>query len=150
MITPNAAVLQATGVSSVSLAQLGGGGRGTGVGAGRGSGVGEGEGGGTGGGVFGSAAGSSIRSVVKEVRPTYTTDAMRAKIQGEVLLEAVVLRIGTVGDVKVVKSLDRRTGFDQEAIKAAKKWLFQPATRPHGQAGRGLRDAGAQFQNLLG
>jgi periplasmic protein TonB len=127
VITPNAAVLQASGVSSVSLAQLGGGGRGRGVGQGAGRGVGEGEGGGTGGGIFRLGAGIVDPKVVKEVRPTYTPDAMRAKIQGEVLLEAVVLDSGLVGDVKVVKSLDPN-GLDQEALKAAKKWLFQPAT----------------------
>ena len=127
VITPDASVLQASGVSSVSLAQLGGGGRGRGVGQGAGRGVGEGEGGGTGGGVFQLGAGINNPKLLKEVRPTYTPDAMRAKIQGEVLIEAVVLDSGLVGDVKIVKSLDPN-GLDQEAIKAAKKWLFQPAT----------------------
>jgi protein TonB len=127
VITPNASVLQASGASSVSLSQLGGGGRGRGAGQGTGRGLGEGEGGGTGGGVFHLGAGIVDPKVLKEVRPTYTPDAMRAKIQGEVLLEAVVLDSGLVGDVKVIKSLDPN-GLDQEAIKAAKKWLFQPAT----------------------
>jgi TonB family protein len=127
VITPNASVLQASGVSTVSLSALGGGGRGRGVGQGTGRGLGEGEGGGTGGGVFRLGAGIVDPKVLKEVRPTYTPDAMRAKIQGEVLLEAVVLDSGLVGDVKVIKSLDPN-GLDQEAIKAAKKWLFQPAT----------------------
>jgi protein TonB len=127
IITPNATTLQASGVSSVSLAALGGGGRGRGVGQGAGRGLGEGEGGGTGGGIYRLGAGIVDPKVLKEVRPTYTPDAMRAKIQGEVLLEAVVLDSGLVGDVKVVKSLDPN-GLDQEAIKAAKRWLFQPAT----------------------
>jgi TonB family protein len=127
VITPNASVLQASGVSSVSLSQLGGGGRGRGAGRGTGAGLGEGEGGGTGGGVFRLGAGIVDPRVLKEVKPTYTPDAMRAKIQGEVLLEAVVLDSGLVGEVKVIKSLDPN-GLDQEAIKAAKKWLFQPAT----------------------
>ena len=132
IITPNATTLQASGVSSVSLAQLGGGGRGRGAGRGAGRGLGEGEGGGTGGGVMRLGAGIVDPKVLKEVRPTYTPDAMRAKIQGEVLLEAVVLDSGLVGDVKVVKSLDPN-GLDQEAIKAAKRWLFQPATDRSGK-----------------
>lgn len=132
IITPNATTLQASGVSSVSLSQLGGGGRGRGVGQGAGRGLGEGEGGGTGGGVMRLGAGIVDPKVLKEVRPTYTPDAMRAKIQGEVLLEAVVLDSGLVGDVKVVKSLDPN-GLDQEAIKAAKRWLFQPATDRQGK-----------------
>jgi len=132
IITPNAATLQASGVSSVSLSALGGGGRGRGAGQGAGRGLGEGEGGGTGGGIFRLGAGIVDPKVLKEVRPTYTPDAMRAKIQGEVLLEAVVLDSGLVGDVKVVKSLDPN-GLDQEAIKAAKRWLFQPATDRQGK-----------------
>lgn len=62
------------------------------------------------------------------MRPRYTGDAMRAKIQGDVELEAVVLPGGTVGDVRVVKSLDARFGLDREAIRAAKLWTFGPAT----------------------
>ena len=54
---------------------------------------------------------------------------MRAKVQGEVWLEAVVLPDGTVGDVRVVRSLDRNFGLDEEAIRAAKQWRFIPGTR---------------------
>jgi len=36
---------------------------------------------------------------------------------------------GTVGDVEIVKSLDPVFGLDQEAVKAAKQWLFRPGTR---------------------
>jgi periplasmic protein TonB len=46
-----------------------------------------------------------------------------------VLLEAVVKTDGTVDDVKVLRSLDAKFGLDQEAIKAAKLWRFQPGTR---------------------
>jgi TonB family protein len=54
---------------------------------------------------------------------------MRAKIQGGVLLECVVQTDGTVGDVRVLRSLDTTYGLDQEAIKAAKQWKFAPGTR---------------------
>jgi len=67
--------------------------------------------------------------ILREVKPQYTADAMRAKIQGTVLLECVVLPDGSVGRVDVVRSLDRTHGLDQEAIKAAKQWRFQPGTR---------------------
>ena len=63
------------------------------------------------------------------MQPEYTSDALRAKIEGTVHLEMVVLPDGTVGDVTVVKSLDPVFGLDQEAIKAARQWLFKPATR---------------------
>ena len=45
-------------------------------------------------------------SSLREVKPQYTSDAMRAKVQGTVLLECVVKPDGSVGDVKVVRSLD--------------------------------------------
>ena len=133
IMTPDASIAQATGTSSVSLANYGGGGRGTGLGRGTGSGVGEGTGGGTGGGVFRLGAGIQNPVLLREIKPTYTSDAMRAKIQGSVELEVVVLADGTVGDVKVTKSLDRVNGLDQEAIKAAKQWRFRPAMDREGK-----------------
>ena len=63
------------------------------------------------------------------MKPAYTSDAMRAKVQGTVLLQCVVRPDGTVGDVEIVKSLDPVFGLDQEAIKAAKQWLFRPGMR---------------------
>jgi TonB family protein len=68
-------------------------------------------------------------TVIREVRPNYTFDAMRANIEGVVVVECVVTRDGTVGDVRVVRSLDRTFGLDEEAVKAARQWLFRPGTR---------------------
>ncbi|MGE3278067.1 MAG: energy transducer TonB [Vicinamibacterales bacterium] len=104
-------------------------GSGSGVGAGQGSGLGEGFGGGTGGGAYRPGAGITLPRVVREVKPQYTADAMRAKVQGTVWLECVVMPDGTVGDVKVVRSLDPVFGLDQEAIKAARQWRFVPGSR---------------------
>jgi len=128
VFTPNAQSMAWTGSSSVSIQNFGGTGRGRGAGEGRGSGVGAGEGGGTGGGVYGPGNGVQDPKLVKEVTPKYTSEAMRAKIQGQVWLEVIIRKDGTVGDVRVVKSLDAVNGLDQEAIKAARQWLFQPAT----------------------
>ncbi|HVZ94208.1 MAG TPA: energy transducer TonB [Phycisphaerales bacterium] len=132
-VTTNTDLVQATGARSVSLATFGGEGRGTGIGAGRGAGVGEGETAGFGGGAYRIGAGITEPRLLREVKPTYTTDALRAKLQGLVTVEAVVLADGTVGDVRVVKSLDRVTGLDNEAIKAARRWLFSPATDREGK-----------------
>jgi TonB family protein len=107
----------------------GGSGRGTGVGPGEGSGVGPGRGGGVGGGEYRPGNGVTIPQLVREVKPAYTADAMRAKVQGTVWLECVVMPDGTVGRVQVVRSLDSTFGLDQEAIKAAKQWRFRPGTR---------------------
>jgi protein TonB len=107
-----------------------GGGRGTGIGTGNGSGVGEGSGGGFGGGVYQIGNGVTSPRLIKEVKPNYTGDAMRAKLQGIVEMEAVVLADGTVDPnrIKITRSLDSTFGLDQEAIKAVKQWRFTPGT----------------------
>jgi len=64
---------------------------------------------------------------IRKPSPVYTPEAMRNKIEGAVDLEAVVQRDGTVGEVRIIRSLDREFGLDQEAIKAAKQWTFTPA-----------------------
>ena len=104
-------------------------GRGVGIGPGDGSGLGPGRGGGTGGGVYQPGSGVSTPVPLKEVKPAYTADAMRAKVQGTVWLECIVMPDGTVGDVRVTKSLDSVFGLDQEAIKAARQWRFRPGMR---------------------
>jgi len=107
----------------------GGGGTGTGVGSGTGSGLGPGSGGGTGGGVYQPGNGVLTPRLLKEVKPQYTAQAMRAKIQGTVLLQCVVMPDGTVANITVVRSLDSSFGLDQEAVKAARQWQFAPGTR---------------------
>jgi TonB family protein len=104
-------------------------GTGTGVGPGTGSGLGPGSGGGTGGGVYRPGNGVTLPRVLHEERPQYTSDAMRAKVQGTVLLECVVKPDGSVGDVQVIRSLDPTFGLDQQAVIAARKWRFAPGTR---------------------
>ncbi len=101
-------------------------GTGTGVGEGQGSGLGDGFGGGTGGGAYRPGAGITQPQLLREVKPQYTADAMRAKVQGSVWLECVVMPDGTVGNVRVIRSLDPVFGLDQEAIKAARLWRFRP------------------------
>lgn len=127
VMTNNAQVIQAPGQNAISLASLGGGGRGQGIGAGAGNGVGEGTGGGFGGGAYKPGSGVSDPVLIRKEDPKYTSEAMRAKIQGEVWLDVIVNADGTVGDVRVAKSLDRAWGLDQEAMKAAKLWRFRPS-----------------------
>ena len=107
--------------SSESLGLGRGGGAGTGHGHGHRSGPGfrsrDGFGGGTGGGAYRPGNGVETPRLLSEVKPQYTAQAMRAKIQGEVLLECVVQPDGTVGNIRVVRSLDPTFGLDQEAIK---------------------------------
>jgi periplasmic protein TonB len=67
--------------------------------------------------------------VVSEVKPDYTPEAKQQGIQGIVELSVVVKDDGTVGDVKVTKSLDDKYGLDEQAVIAMKKWRFKPGTK---------------------
>lgn len=78
--------------------------------------------------VYKPGAGVSNPVLLRSVSPKYTPDAMREKIEGVVGLEAVVLANGTVGDVRVTSSLDATFGLDNQAVAAAKQWLFRPGT----------------------
>lgn len=127
VMTANAEAAQAAG-EAVSLASYGGSGRGVGLGSGTGDGVGPGTGTGFGGGVARPGSGITNPRLLRDRKPNYTSEAMRAKIQGNVELQVIVLADGSVGDVQVTRSLDRVYGLDQEAIKAAKLWQFAPAT----------------------
>jgi len=104
-------------------------GQGTGIGPGRGTGLGDGWGGGMNGGAYRPGNGVETPRLIREIKPQYTAQAMRAKIQGEVLLECIVQPDGSVGNIRVVRSLDAAFGLDQEAIKAARQWRFAPGTK---------------------
>jgi TonB family protein len=104
-------------------------GRGTGSGPGEGSGLGPGSGGGTGGGVYQIGNGVTAPVLLYEAKPQYTAEAMRAKIQGEVWVSAVVLPDGTTTEIRIQRSLDAVFGLDQEAIKAVRQWRFRPGMR---------------------
>ena len=130
--TPQAVETLPGAVSAINAIGLGaaGGGKGTGIGTGTGSGLGEGTGGGFGGGVYQIGNGVTSPQLIKEVKPNYTGDAMRAKLQGVVEMEAVVLPDGSVDPtrIKITRSLDSTFGLDQQAIIAVKQWKFRPGT----------------------
>jgi periplasmic protein TonB len=102
-------------------------GQGTGNGEGLGSGIGDGSGGGTGGGPFRPGSGIEPPRLLREVKADYTDDARRRGITGDVVLEIVVRRDGTVGEVTVLQGLGG--GLDQRAVNAVRLWRFSPARR---------------------
>jgi protein TonB len=102
-------------------------GQGTGNGEGLGSGIGDGEGGGTGGGPYRPGSGIEPPRLLHEVKAQYTEDARRRGITGDVLLEVVVRRDGTVGDARVLQGLGY--GLEERAISAVRQWRFAPAQR---------------------
>jgi len=77
--------------------------------------------------VYTPGDGVSLPTVIKQVRAGYTEQAMNARIQGNVALDAVVLADGKVGDVTVIESLD--DGLDQQAIESVKQWEFKPGLK---------------------
>jgi periplasmic protein TonB len=79
--------------------------------------------------VYRAGGGVAEPQLVKSVAPQYTAEAMRHKIAGAAVLEAVVKPDGTVSDVTVIKSLDREYGLDDSCVRALKQWTFKPGTK---------------------
>jgi len=104
-----------------------GSGQGTGNGEGAGAGIGEGEGGGTGGGPYRPGSGIEPPRLLHEVKAQYTEEGRRRGLTGDVLLEIVVRRDGSVGDVRVLQGLG--AGLDERAITAVRQWRFDAARR---------------------
>jgi TonB family protein len=102
-----------------------GSGQGAGNGEGFGSGIGDGSGGGIGGGPYRPGSGVTPPRLLREVKAEYTDEARRRAITGDVVLEIVVRRDGSVGDVTVLRGLG--LGLDQRAIAAVRQWRFDPA-----------------------
>ena len=111
------------------MTSTGGGARGSGGDAGGGNGGGgEGETG-FGGDPFHVGNGVTSPVLIKEVKPAYTSEAMRARIQGTVTARVVVLPDGSVAAARIVRSLDPVFGLDREALRAVNLWRFKPGTR---------------------
>ena len=64
--------------------------------------------------------------VLSKPTPTYTDEARRLKVEGEVVLEVEFCATGSVRIVRVVRSLGH--GLDESATVAAGKIQFKPAT----------------------
>ncbi|WDE07382.1 TonB family protein [Thalassomonas viridans] len=64
--------------------------------------------------------------VEHRVEPRYPTDEARSGREGWTILSYVIETDGSVSNVLVEESSGRRS-FDKAAVKAAKKWRYQPA-----------------------
>jgi TonB family protein len=78
-------------------------------------------GGGTGPVRLGSGEGLTL---VTRITPTYPRIMETARIPGTVVLDAVIHRDGSIGDVKVLKSTS--DAFAQAAVEAVKRWRYTP------------------------
>jgi TonB family protein len=65
--------------------------------------------------------------LLMEVKPQYTAQAMREKVQGRIRMACVVLQDGTVGDVRVNERL--HPDLDREAVRTLRKWRFVPGMK---------------------
>ena len=65
--------------------------------------------------------------VLQKTDPAYTDEANAAKIEGTVLLSAVIGQDGVARDIAVVRSLN--PGLDNNAVNALQNWKFQPGTK---------------------
>jgi protein TonB len=59
----------------------------------------------------------------KHVNPQYPTIAQSARVQGVVIIEAIIGPNGKVQDAKVLRSIPL---LDQAALEAVKQWEFTP------------------------
>lgn len=73
--------------------------------------------------------GVTLPTVVREVKPQYPAAALARRIQGSVLIGAVVQADGTLTDVTVLRSVDAVYGLDDAALAAARQWLFNAGTK---------------------
>jgi TonB family protein len=63
---------------------------------------------------------------VKDVAPIYPEEARLGRIEGDVVIEAMVGVNGTVTDAKVVQSIP---ALDQAAIEAVRQWQYTPTQK---------------------
>ncbi|HRO26340.1 MAG TPA: energy transducer TonB [Luteimonas sp.] len=74
------------------------------------------------------AADASVPRPVSSPPPSYPQAALRAGASGDVVLRIEVRADGTPGKVEVVTS-SRNRALDREAVRAVRRWRFQPAMR---------------------
>ncbi len=62
-----------------------------------------------------------------KVAPIYPELARRARLSGQVIVQAVILEDGTVGEIKVLQCDQPGVGFEEAAIEAITQWRYEPA-----------------------
>ncbi len=96
-------------------------GRGAGSQSGPGSATGDGSG------VYTLGGGVTNPEIIEQTIPSYTDQAIRAKVQGIVLFQAIIRKNGRVDSFKVLRGLGH--GLEEKAIKEiSTRWRFRPGT----------------------
>lgn len=63
----------------------------------------------------------------KKIDPKYPQSSMRDRVEGEVVLYAVIRRDGTVDSIQLVTGIDEQ--LDANAMEALSQWKFHPASK---------------------
>jgi protein TonB len=89
--------------------------------------------------------GGDVRSpeLMRKVEPDYPEAARKARIEGVVILEAVITAQGGVEDVRVVHSAGLL--LDSAAAEAVRRWRYRPGTL-NGRAVRTLLTVNVSFR----
>jgi TonB family protein len=69
----------------------------------------------------------SAPEAVTKVDPAYPQDLMHDRVEGTVILYAIIHADGSVGEVKVLEGFDDR--LNENARKALEQWRFRPGTK---------------------
>ena len=64
--------------------------------------------------------------LTQKIDPTYPEAARKARMEGVVILEAIITANGTVEEVRVLKSVNPL--LDASAVRAVQQWRYRPAT----------------------
>jgi len=64
--------------------------------------------------------------IINRVEPSYPEAARKARMEGVVILEAIITASGSVEEVKVLKSVNPL--LDSAAQRAVQQWRYRPAT----------------------
>ncbi len=75
------------------------------------------------------SGGVSLPMIIPEskIQPEYPELARQARLDGRVILQAIVLKNGTVGEVEVLSCTHEGIGFEQSAVVAVSQWRYKPA-----------------------
>ncbi|HSK44546.1 MAG TPA: energy transducer TonB, partial [Candidatus Binatia bacterium] len=69
----------------------------------------------------------SAPEAITKVDPAYPQDLMHDRVEGTVILYAVIRADGSVGDVRVLEGFDDR--LNENARRALEQWRFRPGTK---------------------
>ena len=62
-----------------------------------------------------------------KVEPAFPEIARQARVEGNVILQAIIRADGTVGEVEVLRVNRPNMGFETAAIEAVQQWRYEPA-----------------------